>query len=317
MLSNPQVQTILASVVSFGKEPPSETKAIQLDDGDKLSVVISDPGEAGDERPTVLMVHGLCGSHRSPYLIRLAQRLYRLGIRSVRVNLRGCGSGRGWARRAYHAGRSDDLHAVVDQVGVYYKGAPIILVGFSLGGHLGLKLLGELGEEAVGKIAKVISVCPPADLNLCATRLAMPFNRLYDRNFVRQLKWEVIQRQKLFSDLPRFDFPEELSVFEFDDLYTAPSNGFADASDYYARCSSVDLVPRIRIPCKILFSRDDPFVGCDVFDSVELPDHVEVVTTEKGGHMGFLGRPLRRPGGYRWMDSLVCEWIVKEGQSGP
>lgn len=125
---------------------------------------------------------------------------------------------------------------------------------------------------------------------------------------MRRLLAAVAERHRLFPDLTPVNLPDRLSLYRFDNLYTAPQCGFADADDYYERSSAAPLVPRITLPCRILFAAADPVIDAAVFDGVALPSNVEVVRTSQGGHMGFLGRP-GRPGGYRWMDACLLDWI--------
>jgi hypothetical protein len=122
------------------------------------------------------------------------------------------------------------------------------------------------------------------------------------------LKAAVANRHTRFADLPPVTFPARLSLYDFDQMYTAPQCGFRDADDYYARCSATPLVPQITIPCHILFAADDPFIASTVFDAVDLPPNVQIWRTARGGHLGFLGTP-GRPGGYYWMDTLLLEWL--------
>jgi predicted alpha/beta-fold hydrolase len=312
LLANRHLQTIVAAQVYWPIEPPSVTSLVHLQDGDHIALEVSTPRQWSVDHPTVVMVHGLCGCHRSPYMIRMARKLWRRGIRAVRMNLRGCGSGRGLARQPYHSGRSEDVLAVLTALRQGTPRSSTSLIGFSLGGNLVLKLLGELQETASEYLTQAIAVCPPADLAACSRLLSQPANRLYERHFVRLLRVDVTYRHARFPDLPWVELPEELSIYTFDNLYTAPQCGFADAADYYARCSAAPLVPRITIPCRILFAADDPVIDATVFDGVDLPANVQVMRTSHGGHLGFLGLP-GRPGGYHWMDAVLLAWVGASG----
>ena len=307
-LTDRHAQTLVASQINFASEPPAVTRLVRLPDGDQIALEVSTPEAWQPEDPTVVLLHGLCGCHLSPYMVRLARKLWRRGLRAVRMNMRGCGSGQGLARQPYHSGRSDDVLAVLADL---RQGAPrssITAIGFSLGGHLVLKLAGELQAAAATYLAQVIAVSPPADLYACVQLLAQPSNRLYERRFVRLLKAAVAARQASFPDLPPVSLPRRLSLYDFDDLYTAPQSGFRDADDYYRQCSSAPLVPHITIPCRILFAADDPVVDTTIFDHVDLSPQVQVLHTTHGGHLGFLGLP-GHPGGYRWMDAQLLQWI--------
>jgi predicted alpha/beta-fold hydrolase len=198
--------------------------------------------------------------------------------------------------------------AVLDDLRQATPPSPITLVGFSLGGNVILKLAGELQTAMAAYCTQVIAICPPADLATCSRLLARPSNRLYERHFVKLLKVAVASRHAQFTDLPRVTLPQRLSLYEFDNLYTAPMCGFYDADDYYARCSAAPLVPQIAVPCRILFAADDPVIDSTVFDGAVLPPHIHVQRTAHGGHLGFLGIPGWH-GGYRWLDALLLEWI--------
>lgn len=321
LLTNPHVQTLVAAKLAFAREPPSTTHLVKLPDGDMIALEISTPQRWQPHDPTVVMLHGLCGCHRSPYMQRLARKLLRYGVRAVRMNMRGCGSGRGLARLPYHSGRSADVLAVLDSLQQATPQSPVTLVGFSLGGNIVLKLAGELAatvpahlQRVIAVLQRVIAVCPPADLVASARLLAQPSNRLYNRYFTRLLCAAVAYRHTHFPDLPPVKLPEQLTLYAFDERYTAPQCGFRDALDYYRQCSAAPLVPRMTLPCQILFAADDPLIDAHVFDGVALPPNVQVLCTRYGGHLGFLGMPGRN-GGYRAMDAQLLAWITAAATS--
>ena len=309
LLHGPHLQTIAAAKLRlWRREPPGEVRVVALPDGDRIALVVSTPPQWRPDSPTVLLLHGLCGCHQSSYMMRLALKLWRRGIRAIRMNMRGCGAGVGLARQPYHSGRSPDVLAVLEALQGQSPQSLVTLLGFSLGGNVMLKFAGELGRRAEALCTQIIAVCPPADLAACSRLLSQPSNRLYERYFMRRLLAAVAERHRLYPDLAPVNLPERLSLYRFDNLYTAPQCGFADADDYYARSSAASLVPQITLPCRILFAADDPVIDAAVFDCAALPPNVEVVRTSQGGHMGFLGRP-GRPGGYRWMDACLLDWI--------
>ncbi len=308
LFSGPHAQTVLGSAGVVSRSPPSVTELVDLDDGDRIALEVSTPDDWRPDRPTVVLIHGLCGCHRSSYMTRVARKLWLRGIRAVRMNLRGCGSGGGLARGLYHSGRSDDALAVARDLAERWPESPISLVGFSLGGNIALKLAGELGEDARPLLERIVAVCPPADLAACARMLSRPQNRFYDWWFVSQLRADVAARHRVFPDLGPVSLPSRLTLYGFDDVYTAPRSGFRDADDYYLRSSSAPLAPRITVECTVLFADDDPFIDARALDGLPLPDNVDVVRVPRGGHMGFLGRP-GSPGGCRWMDARLLEWL--------
>ena len=265
-IDDPHQQTVISSFFHILLEPESKQKIIQLPDGDRLCLEITTPKDWKPTSPTVLMVHGLCGSHRSPYLVRLVKRLEPNGIRSVRLNLRGCGSGKGLSRYMYHAGRSEDVFEAIKQIKLETPESPILLIGFSLGGNIVLKLVGELGSLGKQFLSAVIAVSPPADLYSSVVMLGHPDNAMYERYFISLMRSDVIYRHGKFKDLAAVSLPKQLKLYEFDQIYTAPNYGFRDARDYYSKCSAAQYAADISVPCRVLLSEDDPIVSHKALD---------------------------------------------------
>jgi predicted alpha/beta-fold hydrolase len=239
----------------------------------------------------------------------MVKRLEPQGIRSIRVNLRGCGSGKGLAKYMYHSGRSEDVFEVVKHVKSETPDSPTVLIGFSLGGNIILKMTGELGELAKQFLVGAIAISPPVDLYSSVVMIGHPENAIYERYFINLMRENVHYRHRKFRDLPRVRLPRKLKIYEFDQIYTAPYYGFRDARDYYDKCSAAQFIPEIAIPCKILLAEDDPIVAACSLDDVLVPKHVDVFKTKKGGHMGYLGNPAEGKGLY-WLDSLLVDWIL-------
>jgi predicted alpha/beta-fold hydrolase len=282
-----------------------------LSDGDRLVVLDSVPTGWASARPTAVLVHGLAGCAKAPYMVRLGVRLVRQGIRVVRVNLRGAGAGFGLARGIYHAGRSEDLRAVLgwlDPRGG--AAAPVALVGFSLGANLVLKVAAEAaaGLAAPG-LDCVLAANPPLDLAACARRMMRPENRLYDWNFVRWLCTMVRRLHRRFPELGPVELDGVKTLYDFDDRYTARRNGFASADDYYARCSLLTALARIAIPGLIVHARDDPFIPSEPFEQIPRPASLALELVGHGGHLGYLSR---RPwqGDRRWLDARLAAWLA-------
>lgn len=311
LLANAHAQTI-AAALSWASAPPSRHEVVTLPDGDRLVLEVSTPEAWSPTDPTALLVHGLCGSSRSTYMVRLARRLLAERIRTVRMNLRGCGPGAGLAREIYHSGRSEDILEVLRVLARSQGSSPSSLVGFSLGGNLVLKLAGELGNSAGDWISRVVAVSPPVDLRRSAERLAQRSNRLYENMFVRLLRRNVEERHRLFPELGPPRLPHRLSLLEFDELYTAPRCGFRSALDYYDRASAWSVLGRISIPTHILMAEDDPMVDSSRLRGWTPPAHVDIAWTREGGHLGFLARGRRR-----WMDHWLLERIVGPGRASP
>jgi predicted alpha/beta-fold hydrolase len=282
---------------------------VRLADGDQLVLHDTVPAAWRPADRMALLVHGLGGSHRSGYMLRMTALLLTQGLRVARLDLRSAGSGAALARRSYNAGCSDDVRDAVEEMRRWSPASPLVLLGFSLGGNIVLKLAGEAATRPIRGLEGIAAMAPPIDLVHCAALLAAPRNRFYDQFFVRALRFQVHRQQRYFPDIRCFRFPRRMTVRLFDELYTAPRGGFADALDYYRRSSAVALIPRIAVPTFILTARDDPFIGAEPFETLPKLRHVEIQVAAHGGHLGFLGRD--GAGGIRWAEQRLAEWVQR------
>ncbi len=308
---NPHRQTIISSLFNFLFEPASDQKIVPLPDGDKISLQVTTPRDWKPDQLTAFFVHGLCGSHKSPNLVRMTKRLEPIGIRTVRYNMRGCGSGKGLAKKIYHSGRSEDIFECLKALKKEHPDSPIILIGFSLGGNIVLKLAGELGTLGHSFLDGVIAVSPPVELHSSIQMLGEPPNAIYEKYFYRLLRADVHYRHRKFKDLKPIRLPRNLKLYEFDQIYTAPECGFTNAIDYYNKCSSSHVVEDIAIPCKILLAEDDPIISHHSLDHYNLPSNITIYKTKKGGHMGYLGTSETNKKGIYWLDSVLVDWILE------
>jgi hypothetical protein len=310
LLGNPHVQTLLGHWLSGRSfNHPSRVEIVSFPDGDCIVLHDAVPEGWRAGGPIVVLVHGLTGSHASPHVQRLASLLLPESLRVVRVDLRGTGLSLPLSRGTYHGGCSPDLRAGLEVVNRWSPSSPIILVGVSLGGNIVLKLAGEAAEKPIPGLVRIIALAPPIDLARCAALLAQPKNRLYENYFLRDLITQARQRQSYFPDLPPLRFPHRMTMRLFDDLYTAPRSGFADALDYYRRGSARPLVPRIQLPTYILTARDDPFVAVEPIETLAVPGHIRLRILPYGGHLGFLG--WDGAGGIRWAERRVVELVTE------
>ena len=308
MIQHSWAQTVIGSYFNFDRVPESKTEHVLLPDGDIIAIEVTTPPNWKKTDLTIVFLHGLCGSHKSAYLVRMAKKLYHQQIRSIRINMRGCGSGKGLAKNFYHCGSSSDILHVIKYIKNKEDTSPILLIGFSLGGHIVLKMSGELGKEAEKYVEQVYAVSPPVKLVSSMRLFCHPNNRLFSEYFTKLLVENIKFLHKQFPELEPFNFPEEMTLLDFDELFVAPRIGYKSAFEYYQKCSSLFLLPNISIPCKILFSLDDPIIDSNDVEEVTLPDNIEIYKTDRGGHLGFIGIPGKTYG-FRWMDSLLMTWI--------
>ncbi len=283
---------------------------VELPDGDQLLVLETVPDGWEPPMPAAVLVHGLAGCAEANYMVRLSRRLLGLGVRVVRMNLRGSGDGFGLARQIYHAGRSDDLLHVVRWLHRRIESSPIALVGFSLGASLVLKAGIEAAENPVAGLDCLLAANAPIDLVHCARQMRRPENRMYNWNFVRWLRAMVDRLHRRFPELGPPGLDGVRTLYEFDDQYTAPRSGFASAHDYYTRCSVKDQLGRIAVSGLVVHALDDPFIGAEPFLNIESPPALDVDLVRHGGHLGYLSRTPWL-GTRRWLDSRFSTWLSR------
>ncbi len=309
-LRNGHLQTVAGRLLRGPKSPLHATyHEIEVCGGDRLTLLDSVPENWAAGKPQALIVHGLGGCARASYVVRVASRLVRMGVRVVRMNLRGAGSGFGLARGIYHAGRTADLRSVVEWMSRKSQGSPLALVGFSLGANLVLKLASEASDTPLDGLDCVLAANPPIDLAACCRQIQRKENRLYDRNFVKQLLCQIGRLHEIYPDLGSVNLPKSLTLLDFDDLYTAPRNGFAGAADYYARNSAADFVPRIEVPGLIIHALDDPFIPVEPFRNITFPQDLALELIPGGGHLGYLSHRAWN-GDRRWLDGRLTVWLA-------
>lgn len=243
------------------------------------------------EHPTLVLWHGLEGSIASGYMLRTASKAYGRGFNVVRVNIRNCGGTEHLTPTIYHAGMSDDLRTVIEQLVSRDRLTRLFIAGFSLGGNMVLKLAGEYGENPLPEIKAICAISPSVDLRAGSDLLKRRRNLLYHKDFVYFLKRRIRLKDSLYPgqyDLTGLDRIRTLE--EFDDCYVAPAFGFDGVNDYYARASSLPFISRIRIPTFIVHAKDDPFVPFAPLTgaSISSNPYILLVGTEYGGHVAFI-----------------------------
>jgi predicted alpha/beta-fold hydrolase len=268
----------------------------ELPDGDFLDVDLGpDPGP---DAPLVLVLHGLEGSSRRRYVLSACTQLSAAGVRPVALNFRGCSGEMNRLPRFYHSGETGDAAWTLEVLRERWPGRRVGALGFSLGGNVLLKLLGERTDGGAGLLDAAVAISVPMDLAAGGDLLERTVMGMgYTRYFLRSLKRKVRAKARLLA--PLVDVAAILrarTLREFDDAATSRLHGFADADDYYSRSSSASLLPRVGVPTLLLHALDDPFLPPDALPSAALRANpwIQDVILPRGGHVGFLrGAPWR------------------------
>ena len=259
----------------------------------------------------VLVVHGLEGSLESHYIGGLLTTLAEAGYNAGLMYLRNCSEEQNRLARSYHSGESGDLDFVVQHILKKFPGQPLVVIGFSLGGNILLKWLGEQKDSSPLHSAIAISV--PFDLNSAALNLEKGLSRIYQRHLLDKLRNSVRKKAARHPPPVPVENLHELQTFrQFDDQITAPLHGFRDVDDYYTQSSSKQFLKDIRTPTLVIQAEDDPFLPADALpvDS-ELSPSVTLELSSRGGHVGFISgaNPLKPQ---YWLEQRILQFL-----SGP
>ncbi len=299
-LAHAHLQTLAGAI--YRPFPPVETRREWLTtvDGERLALDFIDGPD-----PTVLVLHGLSGTSSSPLVRSTMSLAAQLPARVVGMNFRGA-LGAPDQPRLYHAGRSDDLDHVVEHL-LHRFGPRLAVVGFSLGGNITLKWLGERGDTLPAEVIGC-AACVPYILGNCARELEKnPVSRLYRWYIVRRLKARVrLVLDKFPGVLDWAEIARVRTLTEFDRAVTARLNGFVDEEDYWRRSSSVFYLPHIRRRTLLINAADDPFLapGDLPHEIVAANPALTMEVTPHGGHLGYIG-----PGWVPWIERRIAEWL--------
>jgi predicted alpha/beta-fold hydrolase len=270
----PDLQTLSILLVSAQADMAphnSERVCFPLADrtGDILLGMLDRPQEPKPGRPLVILIHGMTGCEDSVYLLSAARHLLDLGYSVLRLNTRGAGPSRPYCGELYHAGRTADFRSVLNQIPEELTASGIVAVGYSLGGAMLLKYLGE--EGSFSPLRAAVSVCAPIDLLRTGQHLLRPRNWLYHSYLLNGVKAEAEGAR--LSEEERQILRSVRGVFEFDERLIAPRYGFSGAIDYYTLCTPLHFMPEIRIPTMVLAACDDPWIPIEHYREFKWSDN--------------------------------------------
>lgn len=321
-LANGHLQTIAGNFLPRPNHlPPPESVFVEVSpatDHQIASQVLChchwQPPELRASAPTAIILHGLEGSSSSQYVLGNANKLWHSGSNAIRMNMRNCGGTERLSPTLYHSGLSADVLAVLRFFVARERLTSISLVGYSMGGNLVLKLVGDLGPDTPPQLHSAVGISPAVDLADSADALHAPANRLYEQKFLRALTRRFRRKAALF---PRAFDPARAdglrSLREFDDRVTAFYSGFTGADDYYFRAAAARVLDRIATPTLILHALDDPFVRLTPGTRAKIIANPNITLLEPshGGHCAFLARPDRDSGydGY-WAEHTLLRFLL-------
>lgn len=264
------------------------------DSGDRLVAYLNRPAR-GVKRPLVVLIHGLTGCSESRYVLASAEHFLELGHPVLRLSLRGAGPSRAYCRFQYHAGSSRDLRDALAALPQAVKANGLLLVGFSLGGNMLIKYLAEHG--ASGGVRAAAAVSAPLDLVVAIERMLEPRNAAYQLYLLTRMKVESTTPPARLSAAERRAALTARTVFQFDDRFTAPRNGYAGALDYYRRTMALDFLSGVTVPTLLIHAEDDPWIPSGTYRAFDWSSnrYLTPLLAAGGGHVGFHGRDHEVP----------------------
>jgi len=307
------IQTIIPALRKSPR-PKIEIEQFELHDSDFVECYWHPPSSKPlneTQRPIVVLFHGLEGSFDSAYIKGIMNALNKHGFSSVLMHFRGCSGKLNRLPRSYHSGDTADARSFIESVNQRYPDNKLFSIGFSLGGNMLLKLLGEWGKSS--PICAAVSVSAPLQLELCANQMNQGFSRVYQYALLKTLKAKLIKKYKHFDMSALIGIDEKQvnqlnSFWEFDNVYTGPIHGFNSASDYYQQSSSKQYLKQIETETLIIHALDDPFMPPDILSDIDtLPANVKIEAHAYGGHLGFISGSLLKP--QYWLENHIVQYF--------
>lgn len=314
-LSNSHLQTMYPALLRKEPNPPEyRRERLTTPDHDFIDVDYCGVGN----QPLVILIHGLTGSSQSGYIKGLQSALFKQGLRSAALNFRGCSGSSNNRARCYHSGETEDIHFLYQTLRLREPETPLGVVGFSLGGNVVLKWLGEQGDRLALFAAVAVSV--PLLLGVCATKLDNGFSKFYRVNLLNELKTymqikvqhldSIGQPQEAMKIKALGDLSGISSFWQYDDRVVAKLHGFNDVHDYYRRSSSRQYLKSISVPTLLIQAIDDPFMTKEVLPVLnELSSCVHLEFSQHGGHVGFISGIVPFRPRY-WLDQRIPEFLL-------
>jgi predicted alpha/beta-fold hydrolase len=314
-LSNCHLQTIYPALFRKAPNPPDyHRERITTPDHDFIDIDYC----GTSTQPLVILLHGLTGSSQSGYIKGLQLALFKQGLRSAAINFRGCSGQANNRARCYHSGETGDIHFLYQTLRQREPDTPIAAVGFSLGGNVLLKWLGEQGGNV--NLFAAVAVSVPLLLGICATKLDIGFSKRYRSRLLKELKAYMHNKLQHLDSIGHTkdamkvrelgDLSTINSFWQYDDRVVAKLHGFQDVHDYYQRASSRQYLKSITVPTLLVQAVDDPFMTSEVLPGLdEISPLVQLEFTPHGGHVGFIsGRIPLRP--HYWLEQRIPEFLL-------
>jgi len=309
-LGNRHIQTLFSTLFRKQVEPTVHIEKFELQDKDFVEGYWSSMPTATN--PIVVLFHGLTGSFQSSYIQGAMNLLSQNGFHVVLMHFRGCSGKDNILPRSYHSGDTGDAKEFIIYLNKKYPKNQIFAVGYSLGGNMLLKLLGENGTTL--NIKAAVSVSAPMQLDICANRINKGFSKFYQYRLMKDLKKTLLNKYKKYDmkkliGIDKEKVKELKNFWEFDAAYTAPIHGFKSAQDYYTTSSAKQYLKDIKTDTLLIQALDDPFMTPAVLPlKEEVPEKINIELYKHGGHVGFVSGTIFSP--QYWLEERILHYFM-------
>jgi len=308
-LTNAHFQTLAAKFFRRNQQLTTNNETLELPDGDFIDLAWTEKPAKDNNKPIVVMLHGLEGSKDSHYAKGMLAAVKARGWIAVLMHFRGCSGKPNRQASSYHSGDTRDISYLTEHLSARYQQCIFSILGFSLGGNVLTQYLAQVPNNPY-KAAAVI--CAPLDLASCSVRINQGFSRLYQKYLLQMLKNNALKKigTQLINHIKPAQLKSIKTLFDFDEKITAPLNGFTGALHYYRQSSGNQVIPDIKQPCLFVHSADDPFLNHQSsLPTQKLPKHLTFEVSAHGGHVGFIyGNNPFKP--RYWLEKRVPDFLA-------
>lgn len=267
-----------------------------------------------DSKSIVLLIHGLEGSSESHYMISTSKELNKHGLDTVSMNLRGCSGEDNLLLQTYHSGKTDDVKFIIEYLLQNYSYENIAIVGFSLGGNITLKYLGEFTNELPKKVKGGIAISVPIDLTSAQAEMNKVKNKLYMQEFMRTMRIKLLQKAEKFPDfkLNKKLLYKATKFRHIEKQFTVPVFGFKSSKDYWLKASCKPYLTKIKLPSLLINSKDDSFLSreCYPVEEAKKSSFFHFMETKYGGHVGFMSSFKTEEN--NWIEKQIVQFIKEK-----
>jgi hypothetical protein len=304
LLRSATLQTVIPTFFRKIKDFAYQRERIELDDGDFMDIDWSKV----NSNKLVMVIHGLEASSHRDHVQGMIKVFNKIGWDGVGYNYRGCSGEPNRLVKSYHTGSSDDLRTVINYIIKKYPYQEIALIGFSIGGNILLKYLGEEGSKINKLITKASCISVPCDLEACSDKVTNSAYRSYFiAKYAKKLK---AKSAKMPGKIDLESFKKVKTLADYDDIYISPMFGFKNSKDYYEKTVCKPFLQYITIPTLVIIAKDDPFMkeSCYPVEEAKANHNLYLEMPEQGGHVGFI---LCNKENEYWHERRVRDFVVK------